>query len=260
MTENAKKTKLVNIVAAFLEISILLPLSYPLDSLKSRMQTGYYKSYDDFFKSLKSFDHNKSLYRGSGILYAGLSIRQPMKMVTFESFSDPFYGSIFTTCVGLILGIPISFIKTNYQTNNNFKLSWNLIKTTNMGKAWKYEIAKECAGNVAFFTLYGSLRKYNTLYGKKYEDFMNFINGTISSTVATSIAYPIDIIKVRKQTIQRNNTFKEIFTSIGYVNDRFMISNFWKGSVPIYIRVSVFGGIGMFVYEKAKQILTPIFK
>lgn len=255
-----QKNGLVNMTAAIMQMSILLPISYPLDSLKSRMQMGFYKTYNDFFSSLNNYEHNKSLFRGFPVLFTGLVIRQPMKMVTFEAISNPFYASIFTACSSLIIGIPLSFIKTNYQTNNNFKLNWNMIKSTNFANAWHYEIAKESVGNIAFFTLYGTVRKYNNFYGEKYVDAVNFINGTLSSIIATSLSYPLDLMKVRKQTIQRNETFKQIFKSVGYnKHDKFVLLNFWKGSIPLYLRVSVFGGAGMVIYEKIKIYLNTNF-
>lgn len=262
--------KKINMAAAMIEITTLIPISYPLDTIKSRIQVKYYDGgYKGLFKNLVNFEHNKSLYRGMGFLYTGLMLKQPIKMAAFEAYSDksPFYGSIAAFCCGLIPGIPISYIKTNYQTNNTFKLleelkklrlkdATNKIRLTN---AWHYEICKEGTGNIIFYTMYGYIRKNNNMFGKDNEHYANFINGASSSIIANFFAQPVDVMKVRKQTIQRDNTFKEIFLSIANMEGHFNLGNFWKGMAPIFVRVGVFGGVGMYVYEKVKLILTKKF-
>ena len=252
------RDRLINMSAAIGEITFIVPISYPLDVLKSRMQMGYYNNYKHFFTLLKTWEHNKTLYRGFTFLYTGLVIRQPMKMVAFESTTNPFYGGIYASVAGLIIGVPLSFVKTNYQTNNKFKLDYELLKKINLFRAWHYEICKESIGNMAFFSLYGSLRKYNDYFGFEYVDKMNFVNGTIASMAATFLAYPIDLMKVRKQTIHSKDSFKEIFKQVGYENNVFHVQNFWKGITPIFIRVSLFGGFGMFFYEKIRTQLAKI--
>lgn len=252
---NTPREKFINMLAAMIEISILIPFSYPLDTLKSRMQIKYYTGYKDCFTKATNLEHFKGLYRGSLFLCGCLMIRQPMKMVSFESASTPFYGGVFATVAGLVTGIPMSLLKTNLQTNNNFKINFKSIKQINLFNAWKYEIGKESIGNVTFFSLYGAARKYNGVFGEKHTDKMNFLNGTLSSMTATFLAYPVDTMKVRKQTIQREDTFMQIFRSVGYENQKFVLKNFWKGITPIFIRVSVFGGVGMSVYEKMRIIL-----
>lgn len=121
--------------------------------------------------------------------------------------------------------------------------------------AWKYEIAKEMVGNMAFLSTYGYLRRYNNYFGEKYLGTINFANGMVSSLFASFIAYPVDILKVRKQTIQQNEKFITIFNSVIKPNNNFIIANLWKGIAPVYIRVSFFGGIGMYIYEKVRSLL-----
>lgn len=266
-----KQNKFVNMLAAIAEITLVVPISYPIDLLKSRMQTNYYSSYKHFFVSLKSLEHNKTLYRGFVPLYTGLIIKQPMKIVAFETFANnPTHnennnkilsflnsarGSIAATLSGLVVGVPLSFIKTNYQVDNKYKLDWKTIKSTNIFNAWRYEVVKEAIGNIAYFTIYGEMRKYNKFLRENNVGITNFINGSVAGLVATFFAYPTDLIKARKQTIQYNYTLKQIVLSVGWENNVFKPRNFWKGVTPIYIRVWLFGGVGMYVYEKMRVIV-----
>jgi len=110
-------------IAAWAELSVVIPLAYPLDTLKSRLQTDYYKNYAHAKSDLANWTNIKGLYRGAGFLYVGLSIKQPLKMISFECASNPFYGSIMAGASGIIIGLPLSFIKTNYQINSTFKLN-----------------------------------------------------------------------------------------------------------------------------------------
>lgn len=118
-------------------------------------------------------------------------------------------------------------------------------------------MAKELTSNITYFTTYGNMRKYNK-YLKKHTDLTNFINGTVSSIISTTIAFPVDTIKTRKQTIQRNETLFTIINSVTQMDNSLTIKNLtkifnlWNGLGPILIRVSLFGGIGMCLYEKAR--------
>jgi len=176
--------------------------------------------------------------------------QQPLKMVTFECASSPFYGGIMAGASGIVIGLPLSFIKTNYQTNDNYKFG---IKN-NLYGAWKYEVAKEMVGNMMFLTTYGYLRKYNNYFGNEYVGTMNFANGMMSSILTTFVAYPLDLIKVRKQTIQQNEKLGTIFKSIVHTNNESNFTNLWKGITPVFIRISFFGGVGMYVYEKVRSL------
>ena len=51
--EEKKKSKFVNTLASWIETSVVVPMSYPLDTLKSRLQTGYYKNYSQAKNHLK---------------------------------------------------------------------------------------------------------------------------------------------------------------------------------------------------------------
>lgn len=249
--EDRKKNKYVNFFATMIETTIVVPMTYPLDTIKSRLQTNYYNDYIHAKNHLSNIQNVRGLYRGFGFLYTGMMIRQPAKMATFESFNDPFYGGIAAASLGTILGIPLSFIKTNYQTNDKFTFT-----KKNMFGAWKYEGVKEMVGNVIFLTTYGHIRKYNNFFGVENIGTVNFLNGFFSSIFTTFISYPIDLFKVRKQTIQQNDTLSGILKSVIYDNNKLVLKNLWKGVMPVYLRLSVFGGFGMYMYEKIRTILT----
>jgi hypothetical protein len=100
--------KFVNMYAAMIQISMIMPFSYPIETLKTRMQINYYKNYTEFFKSLANYSHNKNLYKGISYFYIGFMARHPIKMVVFENYSDPFYGSICAAVSGLVLGLSTS--------------------------------------------------------------------------------------------------------------------------------------------------------
>lgn len=266
-----KKSKTTNMIATWVELSVVIPMSYPLDTLKSRLQTNYYKDYMHAKSHLNNLSNIKGLYRGMSVLYSGLLIKQPIKMVSFECANDPFYGSVVAGASGIIIGLPLSFIKTNYQTNDVFRLNYkdklNIFKNLPFFGAWKYEASKEMIGNIMFLSTYGYLRRHNNYFGDKYVGTLNFANGVLSSILTTFVVYPVDLLKVRKQTIQRNEKLRDIFNSVVCTNNennisknkfeisQYKIKNLWKGITPVFIRVSFFGGIGMYVYEKVRSVL-----
>lgn len=248
MNRDKWKEYKVCMVASAFEITCLLPFTYPLDTIKSRMQAGYYNSYNDIFKHSE-----KKLYSGYFVLYGGLLLKQPLKMAVFEQFENHTIGSITAALIGLTVGIPLSYIKTNYQIYN--KLS----KNKNIYTAWNYEMTKEMSGNIIFLTTYGYLRRHNDYYGTHNIDKLNFLFGAISSLLTTTVIYPLDMFKTRKQTVQINENFNTIFTSIVKENNKINILNLWKGIMPMYLRLSLFSGIGMSMYEKAKNEMLKYF-
>jgi len=231
-----RNNNIINCASSISQLTIMMPLSYPFDTYKVRRQTGhFYTNYKDFLKQcVTDKNHIRNMYRGIGFLWISLTIKQTLKLLAFENSTDPIVGGIKSALSGIIVGLPLSF------TN-----------------AWRYEIAKEMIGNFTFFTLYG----YNRNKHGGTNTIINFLNGTVCTFIALSLAYPFDLMRVRKQTVQKPATFGEIIRSITYDNNKFKLTKvqyFWTGLMPTLIRSCLFNGIGMSLYEKFKSIFSKI--
>ena len=255
MDLSTKQKAGVHIFSSFLQITLFLPLSYPVDTLKSRLQTKKYKNYEDAIKQIRSHGI-RPMYRGFVAMYLNLIMKQPMKLALYEYITNPIHAGIATGLAGLVVGIPMSYIKTNYQVNNLFKFNINMLSPKNMSKnfiAWKYEGCKEMVGNAAFYGLYKALNKYTENNSDSPNKLLSLSNGVIAGFIGTYISYPIDTMKSCKQTDYKFHNFKELFKEIYNSGKTGTIRNFWRGVIPTATKHSVIGGLGMMTYETLKH-------
>lgn len=233
----------VHMISSFLQITISLPFSHPIDTTKSRIQTRVYNG--TMFNILKQIKNNGvfSMYKGYTAMYLNLILKQPAKLAVYEHIKDPLCAGLATGFTGLFVGIPMSYIKTNYQVNPEFKIK-DLFKLGFSGfaksfVAWKYEACKEITGNTAFYGLYkvlNNVRKSDdhneiTITHRIFSGILNRIttnvdeqrkiathseNGAIAGFLGTYVSYPIDTMKSHKQTRNQTGNFKMIFNEVYY--------------------------------------------
>lgn len=234
----------IHMISSFIQITMSLPFSHPIDTIKSRIQTRVYKgNMLDILKQIQS-SGVLSMYKGYTAMYLNLILKQPAKLAVYEHIKNPFCAGLATGFTGLFVGIPMSYIKTNYQVNPEFNLR-NLFKLgfsgfTKSFVAWKYEACKEITGNTAFYGLYkvlnnvrnsdeytieytithrifkGILNKITTDVNEQRKKITHFENGAIAGFLGTYVSYPIDTMKSHKQTRNQSGNFKHIFNEIYY--------------------------------------------
>lgn len=248
----------VHMSSSFIQITMFLPISHPIDTFKSRRHVEQYKSYTDAYKQIK-MTGIKSLYNGFVPMYFNLVLKQPVKLAVYEHITNPFLAGLMTGITGLLVGIPMSYIKTNYQVNPNFNFR-NLLKAGFFKSfvAWKYEAGKEIVGNTAFYGLYKVFNNFTGNIDGEKTRTKSFANGFSAGFIATYLSYPVDIMKSYKQTQNQKGHFKEIFNDIYYSKQIVpSYTNFWRGVLATATKHSVIGGIGMLTYETIKK---QIFK
>jgi hypothetical protein len=210
MELSAKQKAGVHMCSSFLQITLFLPFSHPVDTLKSRLQTKIYVDYEDALKKIRAHGI-RPMYRGFVAMYINLIMKQPTKLAVYEYFTDPIHTGVMTGLTGLVVGIPMSYIKTNYQINDAFKFNIKMFSLKNMSTnfvAWKYEGCKEMAGNAAFYGLYKALNKYTGNNSDSPDKLLSLYNGVIAGFIGTYISYPIDTMKSCKQTVCQSDNFK----------------------------------------------------
>jgi hypothetical protein len=255
MDLSVKQKACVHMFSSFLQITLFLPLSYPVDTLKSKLQTKTYESYGDAIKQIRSHGI-RPMYRGFIVMYLNLIMKQPMKLALYEYITNPIHAGIMTGLAGLVVGIPMSYIKINYQVNNLFKFNIGMLSPENISKnfiAWKYEGCKEIAGNAAFYGLYKALNKYTKNNSDSPDKLLSLSNGVVAGFIGTYISYPIDTMKSCKQSVNKSYNFKELFNEIYNSGKTGTIRNFWRGVIPTATKHSVVGGVGMMTYETLKH-------
>lgn len=109
-----------------------------------------------------------------------------------------------------LITMPISTIKTNYQTNLNYKNIINTIKDIYLTRgifgfysATLAGMASQIVSISSKYTIYQLLKKYRKTEDHNFKN--NFINGVISGICGSILSHPLDVIKI---TQQRNESFK----------------------------------------------------
>lgn len=271
----------IHMISSFLQITMLLPFSHPIDTTKSRIQTRVYTG--NIFQISQQIRTNGffSMYKGYLAMYLNLILKQPAKLAVYEHIKNPLYSGLATGFIGLFVGVPMSYIKTNYQIDPNFSIKTILnlkIGFSEFSKtfiAWKYEAVKEVVGNTAFYGLYKAL---NTLRNDENLQEITFLhkilqkilnkttpnleeqkkkvttleNGAIAGFLGTYLSYPIDTMKSHKQTYSKMSNFKIIFNDIYSQTKIPSYSNFWRGVTITATKHGIIGGFGMVLYESIK--------
>lgn len=257
----------MHMISSFIQITLSLPFSHPIDTIKSRIQTRVYSG--NFSNILLQIykDGIFSMYKGYIPMYLNLVLKQPAKLAVYEHIQNPFISGLATGFTGLCVGIPMSYVKTNYQVHPNFKIkslfNLGINGFTKSFVAWKYEGLKEIVGNTAFYSLYkifNSIRLKNNVDKKpllfpvvspilkllkideneQIKKIIHLENGAFAGFLGTYFSFPIDTMKSYKQTINRTGSFKLIFNEILYqiqiapehINN---IKQFYPDNKPSYL-------------------------
>lgn len=116
---------------------------------------------------------------------------------------DLLYSSIGTS-VAEVLTLPICTIKTNYQTNLNYKSIIDVTKDIYKSKgiygfynASLSAITAQVVSTSTKFTTYNYIKKFRNT--QKHDIKNNIINGAIGGMVASVFSHPFDVIKIHQQ-------------------------------------------------------------
>lgn len=215
-------------------------ISHPIDTIKSRIQTGYTVA-----NAIK-FGH---FYKGIISPLIGIPFEKTI-VFGFYDISYKYTENIFIS--GLVGGLsstiivtPIEYIKINMQNNNYIDKS-NFFK--NCYKGIIPTIMRETPGFGIYFSTYNYLKQYN----QSNELYKSFIYGGISGLSAWIFIYPADLIKTISQTTDLS--LKHIIKNIYYKNKFY---GFYKGfSFAVMRAVPLHSGV-FFGYELSKVHLFP---
>ena len=249
MENNNLKELLPGLFQGLTRVSI----SYPADVVKVQMQKQLHNNTLSTIKYIIKNDIFK-FYRGSSISFFTIGIERSLQFYYLEKINkkfNPFLSGFLVSTLSSIYNLPMQYLTTNISLLNKNKDNVsiiNFIKNTsfkNLYKGYFIETPKNILGSTIYL---GTYMKMRSMCEDKF--FYPFFGG-ISGISVWLIIYPIDTIKTEFQTTKNINVSDIIFNR--YKN--YGIKSFYKGITPVIIRTFPSAFMGMFVYEKTRELI-----
>lgn len=215
-------------------------LSHPMDTVKTRIQSGYA---DTIISAIKS----GKLYSGLAPPLVGIMLE---KSIVFGFYNrakeygfNNFWSGIVGGFVSTITVTPIDRLKIHFQNNNKEKLNYRTLY-----RGFAPTIFRETPGFGIYFTTYSYLNHHNDSLIK------SFIYGGMSGFSAWLFIYPADLIKTKYQS--QSTSLSTIIQTIYQNNGKNKsIFNFYSGfSLAIMRAIPLHGGVFL-GYEMSKKYI-----
>ena len=220
-------------------------ISYPFDYVRTNVQSQNNESIHSYIKNNKL--SIKDAYRGCTLQLVSVPIDRSIQFLIFERYiktNSIIVSSVMSSLISSVYSVPVNFLSTIIITKHA-SLTRNSLYDFIKGKAhytgFSADLSKSFLGAVLYTSIYGYLRK------SIHKDNHNYFGfGVLSSIGSWCAIYPIDTIRVIKQTsiisypqIIKTTPIRKLYTGFSIILMR---------SVPS-------AGCGMFVYETSRKLL-----
>jgi len=233
---------MLDLLPGFIQGIIRVIVSYPFDYIRTNIQTHEYKNINDFYKKT-NMSLNK-LYNGLSIPLYTVPFDRAIQFYIFEECNKRkftlFQSSLMATLISSTYSVPINYLQTTIMTQKNNLITIDKIKTLGY-KGFCSDLSRNILSSFLYLNIYGTLRE------KIPKDKHNyFIFGIITSSVMWSIVYPLDTIRVLKQT-----------SAINYIDiiKQTKLINYYRGLPIVLLRSIPSSGFGMMAYEFTRKII-----
>ena len=269
-SENKYCTTAAAICSAFVSVSV----GFPLDVLKVRLQTSYYRSFTDCLKITVKEDGFRALYRGiipvmfTAAITRSLSFHWYIQGKEFYQKQEwnPSYSYLFG---GFYCGLLSSFLIGPYECIKVIRQTSSLsTKTVIKGLYNRYgirgffigfptQVGRDVLATTAYFGIYEYMNVY--LANHNFPSWQRYmISGSLSGALAWVIIFPIDVIK---STIQRNSlkyrsTWSEVLTKRSKEGYSFL----YRGLYPTLIRAIPLHAVNFLIYENVIKLCSGEYR
>lgn len=255
-----ERDKLLNLLPGASSATTSVLIGYPIDTIKTRMQTNMYKN---FFECLFKTYGNEGIgafYRGVSMPFTTLLFKRSLQFYIYERSKENNNSWIAGAKASLIspLSNPMHVIKIKMQNSkedqykNVRNLCKNILRTEGVlgfSKGIFPNLIKDILFGTVYLGSYGQLQKsFSNLENRVY---INFLAGGTSGCLAWGILMPVDYLKT---TYQSGNNFSYIKNQISQNG----IKVLWKGVVPSVLRIFPINALAMTVYEFTKHKIKKV--
>jgi len=191
-------------------------MSHPIDTIKTRIQSGSAKNIFDAIQM-------KKFYSGIRAPLLGIPLE---KSIVFGFYNlgkqnglNNFWSGIIGGFMSTLIVTPIEYVKVNLQN----KTPLSSLKMSNIYKGFIPTVCRETPGFGIYFTVYNYL---NNNYNKSKSYINNFTYGGLSGLFAWIFIYPSDLVKTIKQDVSNTKSLQQIIVDIYNKNG---LRGFYKG-------------------------------
>jgi len=223
---------MIDFLPGFIQGIVRVIISYPFDYIRTNIQTQKYNSISDFLRK-NSFT---KIYKGLYIPLLTIPIDRAIQFYIYEECNKKKYSviqsSLISTALSSIYSIPINYLQTKIMTNTN-------INNANQYKGFYSDFTRIFLSSFLYLGIYGKLKENIEKQNHNY-----FVFGILSSAIMWSIVYPLDTIRVLKQT--SDMTYSKILLTHN-------IRKLYSGLSIVILRSLPSSGCGMIAYEYTKN-------
>lgn len=224
----------MDFLPGFVQGIVRVYISYPFDYVRTHLQVNPRSSWRDI-------PIGRNLYRGVSVPLVSVPIDRSIQFGIYErcnrrGFSQP-VSSLLATMISSVYSVPMNYLQTHVIVKNA-PIRWASLSFRGYGA----DTSRAFLSSFLYLSTYGTLRSHIPNNPYTY-----FLFGTISSSVVWSVAYPLDTMRVLKQTTHSSASYLEI-SKVGF---RSLYSGF-----PIVLARSIpSSGFGMLAYETVRSLL-----
>ena len=249
---------LKSLIPGALSTSTSVILGYPIDTIKTRMQTGMH---NNFFSCLSSTAKNEGIsgfYRGVSMPFATLLVKRTLQFRIYEEAKKHTNSWLAGTCASIVSPIsnPMHVIKVRMQNSKYDKYKsmsscvYDIYKTNGVKGFFKgtpVNLVKDVSFGTLYLGSYGTLKKHlDTNFSQYNKEMRNFIAGGTAGSLSWLVLMPIDFVK----TAYQSGAGKLYVTSQLKQNG---MKALWKGVIPTVGRIFPINAAAMTIYEFAKE-------
>jgi len=231
---------MLDLIPGFIQGIVRVIVSYPFDYIRTKIQTQQYTTIKDFYKN-----NNMSLtrlYKGISVPLFTVPIDRAVQFYIFEECNKRKFTTIQSSFIATLLSstysVPVNYLQTRIMTD---KSEINKIKTLGY-KGFYSDLSRNFLSSFLYLGIYGELRKRISKENHNY-----FLFGIATSTLMWSVVYPLDTIRVLKQT--SDLSYNKIIKNTP-------IRNYYRGLPIVILRSIPSSGFGMMSYEFTRNLIT----
>lgn len=257
MGDNLDKN-LKSLIPGALSTSTSVLLGYPIDTIKTRMQTGMHSNFFSCLSSTAKNEGIKGFYRGVSMPFATLLVKRTLQFRIYEEAKKHTNSWLAGTCASIVSPIsnPMHVVKVRMQNSKSDKYKSmmecikDVYKTNGIRgffKGTSVNLVKDVSFGTLYLGSYGTLKKFlDTNYSQSNKEIRNFIAGGTAGSLSWLVLMPIDYVKTAYQTGAGK---QYVFSQLGKNG----IKALWKGVIPTVGRIFPINAAAMTVYEFAKD-------
>jgi solute carrier family 25 carnitine/acylcarnitine transporter 20/29 len=222
-------------------------ISQPFDTIKTKMQTSYYKTSIECLKTTINNDGFMFLYKGIAFPLIGNSFILGSQFYTYNYLNNfpPLISGGFAGLISSFISNPIELVRIKMQlsdklgNNKNYKNSFICLKhiiehngITGIFKGQQITTIRDIVGYASFFYVYENYKyyeKYFNYIANDNEIIHKMIKGSLCGFALWTSMYPIDVIK----TIVQGNLLEKKQESYSHyiknVYKTYGINGFYRG-------------------------------